>query len=179
VKMDFERTVLAECTFRAAAFWRLLYQVWQLTEKNCPDALPIGSLKDRDWNEKVPDHVRTLVAMLFEMNAGVSARSEFLTYDEDILANAVMMVVQAFSLMPELMPKLETLYILTSAGSALFGPDVLNQRSKARTEEMINLAKEFHKMSKAIKGKFVTTTGKIKHGQLPDQNIYFTFTVLE
>jgi len=178
--MDFEtRQVLGECTFRAAAFWRVLYKVWQLTDKNCPSAFPIGSIDQRDWGTKCPEHVETLVAMIFEMKSGVSARAAFLTYDDVILADAVFMVIRAFSLMPELLPKLETLLLITKVGSALLGSEILDQRAKSRTEEMLELAREFHRMSKVIENNDVTVSSKIEHGQLPDQNIYLTFTLVE
>ena len=179
-KMDFEpKEVLGECTFRAAAFWRVLYQVWQLTDKNCPSAFPVGSIDQRDWGTECPEHVETLVAMIFEMKSGVSARAAFLTYDEAILADAVLMVVHAFSLMPELLPKLETMLLITKVGSALLGSEILDQRARTRTEEMLELAREFRRLSKVIEDNNLTVTSKIVHGQLPDQNIYLTFTVLE
>jgi hypothetical protein len=178
--MDFDtRQFLGDCTFRAAAFWRLLYQVWKLTDKNCPSAFPIGSIDQRNWNTKCPEHVETLVAMIFEMNTGVSARAAFLTYDEAILADAVLMVVQAFSHMPELLPKLETLLLITKVGSACLGSEFLDQRARSRSEEMVVLARDFHRLSKVIENKYVTVSSNIVHGQLPDQNIYLTFTVLE
>jgi len=178
--MDFEtRQVLGECTFRAAAFWRLLYQVWQLTDKNCPSAFPVGSIDQRDWNTKCPEHVETLVAMIFEMKSGVSARAAFLTHDEAILADAVLMVVQAFSHMPQLLPKLETMLLMTTVGSALVGSQILDQRARSRTEEMLELAREFRRLSKVIENNDVTSSSKIVHGQLPDQNIYLKFTLVE
>lgn len=168
--MDFEpKQVLGECSFRAAAFWRVLYQVWQLTDKNCPSAFPIGSLDQRDWGTKCPEHVETLVAMIFEMKSGVSARAAFLTFDEEILADAVAMVVHAFSFMPELLQKLEN----------MLGSGVLDQRTKSRKDEMLELSREFRRLSKVIEGNNVTVSSKISHGQLPDQNIYLTFTIYE
>jgi hypothetical protein len=177
--MDFENSestpVLEESTFRAAAFWRLLYQVWQLTNKNCPEAFPVGSLKDQTWDKPVPKHVEILLAMVLEMNTGSSARATFLTYDEAILADGTMMVIRAFSGMPTLFPKLKTLFMASSVGSTLLG--TLNGKALSRSDEMLGLAEEFYNISRNIKGKGVNYSAKLTYGQLPDYNIYLTITI--
>jgi hypothetical protein len=172
------KVVLSQCTFRAAAFWRLLHQVWSLTKNYCPEAFPIGSLVDRDW-DKEPKHIETLVSMIFEMNCGTSARCGFLTIDEDVLADAVIMVVRAFTSMPELLPKLETLFLITKAGSSFVGPKgLMNSYIKTRLEEMMNLAKDFYTMANVIENKDVRVLAKLTN-DLPDTNFYLQLSVYE
>jgi len=181
LKMDTVMTkqVLGESTFRAAAFWRLLYQVWLLTKNNCPEAFSIGRLGDRDW-ENEPAHLRTMAYMIIEMNAGTSARSAFLTFDEAILADAAAMLVRAFSRMPELYNKLHMLFIRSSDDSALFSePTYMRTYTLNRKEEMMGLAAEFNILSKAIEDKEVYQSAKLVHGRLPDQNIYLTLSFHE
>lgn len=184
-KMDLEqKQVLGECTFRAAAFWRLLYQVWFLTKKNCPEAFPIGNLAGlggRDW-ENVQAHLKTLAYMIYEMNAGASARAEFLTSDETVLADATAMLVRAFSAMPELYNKLHMLFVLYSASSALGDADddepFIRRYTVNRTEEMMRLADEFNKLSKSIADKQVKHSAKLVLDE-PSQNVYLTLSFHE
>lgn len=182
--MDLEqKPVLGECTFRAAAFWRLLYQVWFLTKKNCPEAFPIGNLAGlggRDW-ENAPAHLNTLAYMIYEMNAGASARAEFLTSDETVLADATAMLVRSFSAMPELYNKLHMLFVLYSASSLVEADDdgpVRRRYTVNRTEEMMRLAEEFNKLSKLIADKEVKHSAKLVLDEAC-QNAYLTLSFHE
>lgn len=177
------KQVVGECTFRAAAFWRLLHQVWFLTKKNCPEAFPIGNLGGiggRDW-ENSPAHLKTLAYMIYEMNAGASARAEFLTSDETVLADATAMLVRAFSAMPELYNKLHMLFVLYSVGSLVDEDDegpVRRRYTANRTEEMMSLALEFNKLSKLIADKEVKHSAKLVLDE-PSQNVYLTLSFHE
>jgi hypothetical protein len=175
------KQVLGECTFRAAAFWRLLHQVWLITKKNCPEAFPIGHLGVENYNNK-PAHIQNLLYMIFEMNAGASARAEFLTSDEVVLADATAMLVRAFTAMPELFNKLHMLFVLYSASSALVDDDddgpIRRRYTPNRTEEMMKLAGEFNKLSKAIEGKEVKQSAKMVLDE-PSQNVYLTLSFHE
>ena len=174
------KQVLGECTFRAAAFWRLLHQVWFITKKNCPEAFPIGKFGVRDWDNE-PAHVQTLAYMIFEMNAGESARAEFLTSDEVVLADATAMLVRAFTAMPELFNKLHMLFVLYSVGSLVDVDDdgpIRRRYTANRTEEMMKLAGEFNKLSKAIEGKEVKQSAKMFLDE-PSQNFYLTLSFNE
>lgn len=172
------KDALSQCTFRAAAFWRLLHQVWSLTKNYCPEAFPIGSLGDKDWT-KEPKHIETLVSMIFEMNCGTSARCGFLTIDEDVLADSVIMVVRSFTSMPELLPKLETLFLATKVGNEILGPNgLMNSYTKTRLEEMMNLARDFYTMANAIENKDVRVMAKLSNN-IPDKNFYLQLSVYE
>ena len=161
------RDVLSQCTFRAAAFWRLLYQVWKLTKIHCPEAFPVGSLCDRNIEED-PKHIETLVSMIFEMNCGTAARSG--------LADAVILVVRAFTAMPELLPTLQTQMNTTT----IFGPatDWKSKYAFSRTEEMMNLARDFYTMANTIENKEVRVKATLINDH-PDANFYLRLSVYE
>ena len=159
-------STIGECTFRAAAFWRLLYQVWKYTKRDCPEAFPIGNLFDKDWT-KEPRHLETLAAMIVDMNCGTSARSGFLTYDEIILADAVLTVVRAFSGMPDLLEKLETDILEKLVGET-------SDYVISRNTEIVDLAKKIHAISLSTDTVvFPTATLHISH----DETCELTFHV--
>lgn len=158
---------LGEISFRAAAFWRLLYNVFTMTKNKREVFLPEFPSAEPNWDD-IEDVNRMLYSMIIDMNGGTNARATFLTNDAHLLASAVLKVVRAFEDAPEIHLKIMTCWM----GSVILCE--INDRIAERVDEVRNLSKQFYELSKKTKGVDVVPNASLR---VDGPNDWLTFSV--
>lgn len=170
--------IVGQVNVRAATFWRVLYQVYNMT-KEVPNAFPSGKLLLEENKNKIDKEDEMILSMILEMNMGCSARANFLTDDQDLLAKATLKVIRAFTEFPSLYSKILACYSITVIGSAYMG--IMSEQKESamikRSREIVDTSKLFHEISKTIVGLDVMPTTIISSDGR-DQYMCFSVTTI-
>jgi hypothetical protein len=155
-------------SFRAAAFHRVVANVYTMTKEKPEDFLG-RRIEDGVW-EKEEDQV--LVSMICEMN-WTGANSRFMSKDEEVMKKVVLKVIRAFWLYPELYGKFTTCFAMQAVGTCVLGHKEGSKASDSvrRAVEVRDVSKMFHEMAKEIFAQNANFTTQLSHDE---KNEYMT-----
>jgi len=142
--MDAE-TISGGKTFRAAAFYRLVFQVYVACRKF--DCMDLDKRLLEDCSGDTPEsHIHIIVGnMILQMNTG-GAVAIFPHQDPQIMAQVIMYIVNCYKLCPQINGQIALLFTTQAVGSILTG---LNH-SDSRSKEIMSLNMFCYQLSKEM-----------------------------
>jgi len=155
--------------FRAAAFWRVVANVYTMTKKN-PEVFLGSRIEDDVWDN--PED-QVLVNIIYDIGR-FGAKNRFPTNDEEVLAKATAKVIRAFVLYPELYGKIAMCCPMQAASLAMMGnmsQEKMNAANR-RAEEVRDLSKMFREIG--LSGDTLALSATISQAQ---ENEYLSISI--
>jgi hypothetical protein len=169
---------IPEITFRSSAFWRIVDTVYMLTKSN-PDLFLGSEIQDEIWDK---EEDKLLVTMIYKYSKKTANIGAFPTKDKNILAKAVLKVVEVFAKSPEVRKKILTMFGMTMAGMMMMTERGLNENAEhsesvyMRSTEIRDLSKLMFEVANEIS--HILVVPKVDLEVREDGNEYLTFSVI-